>query len=275
MPELPEVETTRLGLLSAVIGKRVSGVILRDWRLRWPIPRNLDALLVGRTVLGLARRGKYLLWDVESSHGGGFLLCHLGMSGSMFTVRNGVAPIKHDHVDIVLGGDTIVRYHDPRRFGAMLWISGATPTHPLLDQLGPEPMAADFNGSRLFARSRGRAISVKQFIMDGHTVVGVGNIYASESLFDAGIRPTTAAGRISETRYGSLASSIKATLAKAIAAGGSSLRDYVGADGESGYFQLAAQVYGREGEPCHTCRRPVRAIRQGQRSTFFCSRCQT
>ena len=275
MPELPEVETTRLGLLAAVEGRGIRDVVIRDRRLRWPIPRNLKSLLVGRTVLGVARRGKYLLWDVESTSGGGFLLCHLGMSGSMFTVRSSVAPIKHDHVDIVLGDDTIVRYHDPRRFGAMLWISGEIPTHPLLDKLGPEPMAADFDGSLLFARSRGRAISVKEFIMDGHTVVGVGNIYASESLFDAGVRPTTSAGRISKPRYERLADSIKTTLAKAIAAGGSSLRDYVKADGESGYFQLAAQVYGREGEPCHTCQRPVRAIRQGQRSTFFCSRCQT
>ena len=275
MPELPEVETTRLGLMPAVKGKRISGVIVRDRRLRWPIPRNLDTLIVGRTVLGLARRGKYLLWDLESSQGGGFLLCHLGMSGSLFTVRTGVAPTKHDHVDVTLSDGMIVRYHDPRRFGAMLWIGGSTPKHPLLDKLGPEPLGADFTGALLFARSRGRAISVKEFIMDGHTVVGVGNIYASESLFSAGIRPTTPAGRVSAARYERLAAAIRATLAAAISAGGSSLRDYVKADGESGYFQLAAKVYGREAEPCQVCERPIRAIRQGQRSTFFCARCQT
>lgn len=275
MPELPEVETTRLGLVPKVVGKPIRELIIRDTRLRWPIPAKLNDLIANRVVRGVSRRGKYLLWDVGSERGGGFLLCHLGMSGSLFIVGPLVPPAKHDHFDILLGSSTVVRYRDPRRFGALLWIAGSSPNHPLLDHLGPEPLEADFHGKHLFERSRGRALSVKEFIMDARTVVGVGNIYASEALFSAGIRPTVAAGRISAARYERLAEIIKATLAKAILAGGSSLRDYVKADGQSGYFQLDAMVYGREGEPCRHCKRVIRAIRQGQRSTFYCSRCQT
>lgn len=275
MPELPEVETTRLGLLPAIKGRRIQNIIVRDRRLRWPIPDDLSALAAGRRVLDMTRRGKYLLWDVESARGGGFLLCHLGMSGSLFMAGREVAPAKHDHVDIVFNQQTIVRYHDPRRFGAILWIPGAAADHPLLDKLGPEPLGPTFDGAHLFARSRGRAISVKEFIMDAHIVVGVGNIYASEALFSAGIRPTNPAGRVSAARYERLAGAIKQTLTRAIAAGGSSLRDYVKADGGPGYFQLAANVYGRAGAPCAVCQRPILAIVQGQRRSFYCPRCQT
>jgi formamidopyrimidine-DNA glycosylase len=274
MPELPEVETTRLGLLPSVQGKTISRVIVRDRRLRWPIPKNLSKCLESRAVIGVSRRGKYLLWDIEAETGGGFLLCHLGMSGSLFTVDKTIAPVKHDHVDIELQRGVTVRYHDPRRFGAMLWIPGETPTHPLLDSLGPEPLSEDFSGKHLFALSRGRRVSVKEFIMNANVVVGVGNIYASESLFQAGIRPTTMAGRITGARYDRLAEAIRAVLKKAIDAGGSSLRDYVKANGELGYFQVDAFVYGRAGEPCRNCANAIREIRQGNRATYFCAHCQ-
>jgi formamidopyrimidine-DNA glycosylase len=274
MPELPEVETTRLGLLPSVQGKTISRVIVRDRRLRWPIPKNLGKCLESRAVIGVSRRGKYLLWDIEAETGGGFLLCHLGMSGSLFTVDKTIAPVKHDHVDIELQRGVTVRYHDPRRFGAMLWIPGETPTHPLLDSLGPEPLSEDFSGKHLFALSRGRRVSVKEFIMNANVVVGVGNIYASESLFQAGIRPTTMAGRITGARYDRLAEAIRAVLKKAIDAGGSSLRDYVKANGELGYFQVDAFVYGRAGEPCRNCANAIREIRQGNRATYFCAHCQ-
>ena len=273
MPELPEVETTRLGLLPFVTGQTITDVIVRDRRLRWPIPANLGKCLKHRTVIGVSRRGKYLLWDVEAANGGGFLLCHLGMSGSLFSTSVATKPVKHDHVDIILP-TYIVRYHDPRRFGALLWIAGDSPTHPLLDNLGPEPLSDQFDGAHLFRASRQRRQSVKEFIMTAQIVVGVGNIYASEALFNAGIRPTTAAGRVTRARYDALANAIRTTLAKAIAAGGSSLRDYVNADGAPGYFQTETRVYDRAGEPCYVCQTPIRQIRQGQRSTYFCPQCQ-
>ncbi len=275
MPELPEVETTRRGLLPHLVGATIVDVTVRDTRLRWPIPATLKKRMVSRVIQDVTRRGKYLLWDIESTAGGGFLLCHLGMSGSLFATSSAVLPVKHDHVDIVLNQNkTIIRYHDPRRFGAMLWIDGAIASHPLLDHLGPEPLSDDFDGAHLFALSRKRAVSVKEFIMNAHVVVGVGNIYSSEALFGAGIRPTIAAGRISRARYDLLAAAIRQTLSNAIAAGGSSLRDYVKADGEPGYFQLQTMVYDRADEPCRVCNTLVKMTRQGQRSTYFCPRCQ-
>ncbi len=274
MPELPEVETTRRGLLSAVLGNKIIDVTVRDRRLRWPIPANLAKHLAKRVVAGVSRRGKYLLWDIESASGGGFLLCHLGMSGSLFVAHPTIAVAKHDHVDIIFDDKIIVRYHDPRRFGAMLWIPGPNPSHPLLDKLGPEPLDELFNGRHLFDVSRGRSIGVKEFIMNANVVVGVGNIYASEALFIAGIRPTTAAGRISHKRYDELAAAIRQILNRAIAAGGSSLRNYVKADGQKGHFQLETHVYDRAGEPCARCNGIIHAIRQGQRSTYYCPQCQ-
>jgi formamidopyrimidine-DNA glycosylase len=212
---------------------------------------------------------------VESRANGGFILWHLGMSGSIAVVDTATSVQKHDHLDIVLDDESVIRYHDPRRFGCVLWILGEMPTHSLLDSLGPEPLSDAFDAQYLFEVSRGRTASVKEFIMASSTVVGVGNIYASESLFTAKIRPTTAAGRVSRERYTSLVLAIKDTLAKAIAAGGSSLRNYVQADGNSGYFQLDALVYGRQSQPCRVCGTPIRSIRQGQRSTYYCPRCQT
>jgi formamidopyrimidine-DNA glycosylase len=274
MPELPEVETTRLGLLPRIKGKQIAQVIVRDRRLRWPIPRAFAQVLTGRTVTDVGRRGKYLLWACRLNDDYGYVLSHLGMSGSLRILQQAEAPGKHDHVDFVFSDGLVVRYTDPRRFGALLWLPGREPSHPLIDSLGPEPLSNEFDGDHLHAASRGRTVSVKEFLMNGHIVVGVGNIYASESLFRAGINPRLAAGRVSRDRYRALAEAVRDTLAKAIRAGGSSLRDYVQADGELGYFQVNAMVYDREGLPCRVCKTPVRAVRQGQRSTFYCPRCQ-
>lgn len=271
MPELPEVETTRLGLLPHVRGQRISRVIVRECRLRWPVPPDFAPRLKGRTVIDVTRRGKYLLWDCEL----GFVLSHLGMSGSLRLVRASDPPNKHDHVDFAFDDGSAIRYTDPRRFGAMLWIPGRRTAHPLLDALGPEPLLAEFNADYLAEAARGRSVSIKEFIMNGHVVVGVGNIYAAESLFLAGIHPKRVAGRVARVRLEKLVESIKSTLAKAICAGGSSLRNYVQTSGELGYFQVNAFVYDREGLPCRRCRTPIRAVRQGQRSTFFCPSCQT
>ncbi len=273
MPELPEVETTRLGLLPHAAGRKIVTIIVRDYRLRWPIPANIAATIEGQTITDIRRRGKYLLFALEN----GFLLSHLGMSGTLRAYQQAEVPAlaKHDHVDIVLSDGTLLRYADPRRFGALLWIAGAQPQHPLLDSLGPEPLTdTGFNGDYLFDKSRKKTQSIKQFIMDGHVVVGVGNIYASESLFRAGIHPARQAGRVSRARYARLVVVVCETLRDALAAGGSSLRDYVGADGDDGYFQINAFAYGREGEPCRVCAQPIMQIRQGQRATFFCKKCQ-
>ena len=281
MPELPEVETTRLGLLPSVQGRRIATVTVRDRRLRWPIPKNLAKLLSGKTVTDISRRGKYLLWHCRiantSNDRRGYLLSHLGMSGSLRVIDASDVnrtPQKHDHVDIAFENGTTIRYTDPRRFGAMLWIAGDSPKHVLLDALGPEPLSDDFDGAHLLAAGKGRAVSVKEFIMNSHVVVGVGNIYASEALFRAGIHPTRPAGKVSRARYVRLADAIKYTLQSAIHAGGSSLRNYVQANGELGYFQVNASVYDREGLPCRVCGSDIRALRQGQRSTYYCARCQ-
>lgn len=276
MPELPEVETTRRGLTPFVVGRAVSRVIVRERRLRWPVPRTLAQSMAQTTVKSLTRRGKYLLWECVGASPGrtGFLLSHLGMSGTLQTVSARTPLLKHDHLDIVFSDANIIRFNDPRRFGAMLWINGTETKHPLLDALGPEPLTDAFDGKHLYSASRGRTVSVKEFIMNGHIVVGVGNIYASEALFRAGINPQTAAGRISHLRYQRLADAIKATLAAAIDAGGSSLKDYFRADGTSGYFQNETRVYDREGQACVVCGSSIKSLRQGQRSTFFCPRCQ-
>jgi formamidopyrimidine-DNA glycosylase len=271
MPELPEVETTRLGLLPILLGRRITKVTVRDDRLRWPVPSDFARQVKGCTVVDISRRGKYLLWDC----GSGYVLSHLGMSGSLQVISASAAPGKHDHLDFVLDSGRAIRYTDPRRFGAMLWISGRDPVHPLLDALGPEPLSPDFNAAYLADAARGRTVSIKEFVMNSHVVVGVGNIYASESLFLAGIHPKRLAGRVSRARLAKLVDSIKRTLDAAILAGGSSLRDYVQANGELGYFQVNAIVYDREGMPCRSCATPIRTIRQGQRSTYFCPVCQT
>ena len=274
MPELPEVETTRLGLLPHIEGKRVAEVTVRERRLRWPVPANLARCLRGSTIETIFRRGKYLLWACENGAKSGFLLSHLGMSGSLRVVADGETIARHDHIDIHLGNGPVIRYTDPRRFGAMLWIAGRQPHHPLLDSLGPEPLSDQFTGAHLHTASRGRSVSIKEFVMNGRIVVGVGNIYASESLFRAGIHPRRAAGKISFTRYERLVEAIQKTLGDALHAGGSSLRDYVKTDGEAGYFQIDAFVYGRAGRPCRVCETTIQSVVQGQRNTFFCPQCQ-
>ena len=284
MPELPEVETTRLGLLPHVRGQRIERVTVRERRLRWPIPANFTDLLQGTTVSNIIRRGKYLLWDCErgssamnhKSEGmdSGFMLSHLGMSGTLRVLSFATPVAKHDHVDIEFANKVLIRFNDPRRFGAMLWIAGRDMVHPLLDVLGPEPLSDAFTAQHLFKASRGRSVSIKEFIMNGHVVVGVGNIYAAESLFRAGIHPQRAAGKTSLLRYEKLVDAIRETLQDALRAGGTTLRDYVKTDGEQGYFQLDAAVYGRNGDACRICGTPIRLMVQGQRSTYFCPRCQ-
>ena len=269
MPELPEVEVTRRGIAPKLTGRVISGVAVRERRLRWPIPAAVERL-AGRTVRGVARRGKYLLVDCGDGH----LLLHLGMSGSLRVLARGTPAGKHDHFDLELG-DRILRLRDPRRFGAVLWCAAAPASHPLLAHLGVEPLSAGLTPARLRTLARGSRVAVKQFLMDGRRVVGVGNIYASESLFLAGIDPRRPAGKLKPERYDKLVPAIKHTLRAAIKAGGSSLRDFVGADGAPGYFQQRYWVYERGGEPCRRCGTRIRRIVQGARASYFCPRCQT
>ena len=271
MPELPEVETTRRGLEPHLVGVRIHSVIIRHAGLRQPIPAELPRTLPGQTILSLQRRGKYLLLDC----GQGWLILHLGMSGSLRILPAATPPEKHDHFDLVLASGQCMRLRDPRRFGAVLWTSAAPETHPLLAKLGIEPLTAEFDGNFLYLATRQRKTAIKPFLMDGHIIVGVGNIYANEALFDAGISPNIAAGRLGKARCVRLVAVIKETLTRAIAAGGSSLRDFVNSAGKPGYFQQQYRVYGRTGQPCPRCGAAVRQIRQGQRSTFYCPGCQT
>ena len=272
MPELPEVEVTRRGIAPHVEGRKVSGVVLRRSGLRWPFPPGLPSLLAGRVIRSTARRGKYLLLNFDH----GTLIIHLGMSGHLRILAPGLAPQKHDHFDLELQAQ-VMRFTDPRRFGAVLWHAnedGPVEGHLLLRSLGVEPLGRDDLAQLLYKGTRTRSAAIKQVLLAGDIVVGVGNIYACESLFEAGIHPNTAAKRISLARYEKLALAIRRVLAAAIEQGGSSLRDFIGADGASGYFQQSYFVYDREGEPCRQCGTPVRRIVQGQRSTFYCGRCQ-
>ncbi len=268
MPELPEVEVTRLGIAAELTGSRISGVTVRESRLRWPVSAEVNAL-AGNAVRSVSRRGKYLLIDCGSGH----LIVHLGMSGSLRVVDSTTPPGRHDRVDIAFGKRTL-RLRDPRRFGAVLWTGADPMKHPLIAKLGVEPLSHEFDGARLHAITRPHRIAIKTLIMDAGRLVGVGNIYASESLYRARIRPTTPARRLSLERCVRLAREIKQTLRDAIRAGGSSLRDFTGTLGEPGYFQQTYGVYGRAGEPCRSCGAPIRRIVQGQRSTFYCPRCQ-
>lgn len=271
MPELPEVETTRAGVAPHVVGRRVDHVVVRQPQLRWPVSPELTTVLPDQVISAVKRRAKYLLFETEA----GSICLHLGMSGRLRVVPDGTPLAAHDHVDFVLDNGWIVRFNDARRFGSIFWISGVPDQFPLLARLGPEPLGAAFDGAYLHARARGRRVTVKSFIMDSHVVVGIGNIYACEALHAAGIHPQRAAGRISAARYEKLAAAIKHVLKNAIAAGGTTLRDYIGVDGNTGYFQQVLAVYGREGRPCprdaHIIKRQVIA----QRSTFFCPHCQT
>ncbi len=270
MPELPEVETTRLGISPHVLGQQVSRVVVRNPQLRWPIPENIEKNLAGSLLISLERRAKYLLFGLER----GKLLVHQGMSGSLRVVGIKDLVKKHDHVDICFESGAILRYHDPRRFGAIVWTDEPVEEHTLLKGLGPEPLSNDFEGDLLYERSRGRKRVVKSFIMDSHIVVGVGNIYANEALFAAGIRPNKAAGKISKVAYRRLAEQIKKVLAHSIKQGGTTLRDFVGSDGNPGYFAQSLLVYGRAGYPCKNCGQPLKEMKIGQRATVYCRFCQ-
>jgi len=280
MPELPEVEVTRRGVAPHLEGRVVEQVVLRREGLRWPFPPNLDALLSGREILSTSRRGKYLLIHFEH----GTLIVHLGMSGHLRVLPEGVELKKHDHFDLIVSeknagpeGRRVLRLHDPRRFGAVLWHAnddGELEQHILLRGLGVEPLEDGFSGALLHRETRKRSAPIKQVLLQGDIVVGVGNIYACESLFAAGINPKTAASRISRARYDKLAAAIREILAAAIVQGGSTLRDFIAVNGQSGYFQQTYFVYDRAGVPCRNCGAPVRQIVQGQRSTFYCATCQ-
>lgn len=275
MPELPEVEVSRQGLLPFLPGQHIVEAIFRTPKLRHDLPPELTSRLAGLRVDTILRRGKYLLFDCESTRGGGWLILHLGMSGSLRLVTPGTPPQKHDHVDLVFAR-TALRFRDPRRFGTLLWHEGEdVESHPLIAVLGIEPLGDEFDGDWLYTRTRRRNSPIKPLLMDSHLVVGIGNIYASESLFRAGISPLRAARRISRERYRLLVPAIRETLAASIAAGGSSVRDYVHSDGGAGCFQLSCTVYDRLGEPCVRCGAPVHSIRQASRTTFYCPRCQS
>lgn len=270
MPELPEVETTRAGIAPHVVGLQIKHVRVRQPKLRWPVPVELRDAIEGRRIESLSRRAKYLLFQVS----GGTLLVHLGMSGSLRIVEAGRPAGVHDHIDIEFVDGRLLRYTDPRRFGAFLWVQGDPLQHPLLNKLGPEPLEESFSAQYLHEQSSQRKLPVKSFIMDSHVVVGVGNIYANEALFRAGIHPKRAAGRIALPRYECLVKAIKNTLAEAIASGGTTLKDFVGGDGKPGYFKQELKVYGRAGESCIQCGHVLKEIRLGQRSTVFCAACQ-
>ncbi|RMH15402.1 MAG: bifunctional DNA-formamidopyrimidine glycosylase/DNA-(apurinic or apyrimidinic site) lyase [Gammaproteobacteria bacterium] len=268
MPELPEVETTRRGLEPWVSGKKITRITIRQASLRWSVPEKKIQLLRGQVIHRVSRRAKYLLFHADP----GVLLIHLGMSGSLRILETHQPPQPHDHVDIHFG-NLCLRYRDPRRFGAILWATDPQ-HHPLLEPLGPEPLSEQFDGAFLFRRSRKRKVAVKNFIMNSRIVVGVGNIYASEALFMAGIDPRRPAGRISLKRYMKLAGAIRQVLTSAIEAGGTTLRDFVGSSGNPGYFSQELNVYGREGQPCPRCGGAIQKTIIGQRSTFFCRMCQ-
>lgn len=277
MPELPEVETTLRGIEPAVHGAKIVAIQVRNPSLRWPVPVETLKGLAGETVCRLERRAKYLLWHMP----GGALMIHLGMSGSLRLIdpeTNDQAAGKHDHIDIQLltrqGKSCIVRYQDPRRFGCCLWLDTPVKSHPLLASLGPEPLSLEFDAPYLFSRTRGRKLAIKNLIMDGKVVVGVGNIYASEALHQAGIRPGMAAKRLTKKASESLVEGIKSVLQKAIRAGGTTLNDFSQSDGRPGYFRIELQVYGRAGKPCYTCGETIKTVVHGQRSTFYCPSCQ-
>lgn len=268
MPELPEVETTRRGIEPHALKRTVKAAHVREGRLRWPVPENLNEIIAGAKITACRRRAKYLLIDTDR----GTLMVHLGMSGSFRVMPADAPALFHDHIDIELDNGTCLRYNDPRRFGSFHWLQ--SDDHELLNHLGPEPLSDAFSAKYLYERSRNRKTSIKQFLMDGKVVVGVGNIYANEALFIAGIRPDRAAGKVSLVRYEKLVVAVKTILAGAIEQGGTTLRDFVGGDGKPGYFAQQLLVYGRGGQLCKQCKGKLKEIRQNNRATVFCTVCQ-
>ncbi len=270
MPELPEVETTRKGIAPYVVGEVVKDIIIRERQLRWPIPTSLKRSLKNQLIRKLRRRAKYLLFYTEQ----GCMLLHLGMSGSLRVLQDKQMPEKHDHVDIVFTSGHTLRFRDPRKFGSILWTNDDPMEHKLIHHLGPEPLSDEFESTYLYARSRKRTQAIKTFIMDSRIVVGVGNIYANEALFMAGINPAQKAGKVSKVRFEKLVIAIKQVLDSAIKKGGTTLRDFINGEGKPGYFRNELQVYDRKDEACNNCKAPIKMIRLGQRSTFYCGFCQ-
>jgi formamidopyrimidine-DNA glycosylase len=270
MPELPEVETTRRGIEPLVVQKVVDRVVIHNAGLRWPVSESLSEALPGQRLNGVSRRSKYLLFLFDH----GTLIIHLGMTGHLRLVAHGAARRKHDHVEISFTDGSVLLYNDSRRFGAMLWTIDDPLQHQRLIDLGPEPLSPSFNAGDVHQLSRGRTIAVKPFLMDAHVVVGVGNIYANEALFRAGINPATPAGKISKAAYQRLVDAVKSILEEAIAAGGTTIRDFLDSQGRPGYFRQELRVYGRPGLPCVKCGTPVRQCKIGQRSTYYCEHCQ-
>ncbi|MBY0438067.1 MAG: bifunctional DNA-formamidopyrimidine glycosylase/DNA-(apurinic or apyrimidinic site) lyase [Burkholderiales bacterium] len=271
MPELPEVETTRRGLVARAVGQRIERAVVRNRSLRWPVTEGMEAAIAGARIDAIERRAKYLLFDCE---GRGRLLVHLGMSGRLWVVSRDEPLAKHDHVDLELSNGLSIRLRDPRRFGAVLWLPAGDAEHMLLSSIGPEPLTDAFDAAYLHRVTRSRSAAIKLVLMDAGVVAGVGNIYANEALFAAGINPRTPARRVGLPRLQRLVSEVRAILARAIDAGGSSLRDYVDSSGQAGRFQATFRVYDRDGKPCIGCGAPVRMIRQANRSTFYCVKCQ-
>mgnify|MGYP001051263164 CR=1 FL=1 len=270
MPELPEVETTRRGIAPHIENNTISNIIVRNRSLRWPIPTGLKTKLKDHVIRAVTRRAKYLLIKTDK----GTLILHLGMSGSLRILPIDEVIDKHDHFEIQFTDGSCLRLRDPRRFGAVLWTKDEPAEHKLLVSLGPEPLDKTFNAELLFEKSRKRKTTIKQFIMDAKIVVGVGNIYASESLFLAGINPNKQAGRITKAQSKELSAAIKKILSAAIKQGGTTLKDFKSSDGKPGYFQQKLKVYDRKGEPCTKCKKPIKQITLGQRSTFYCTHCQ-
>jgi formamidopyrimidine-DNA glycosylase len=271
MPELPEVETTRRGILPYLQGKKILKVVVRESRLRWPVTPELAAELAAQQVTAVDRRGKYILLRTRK----GVVLIHLGMSGSLRLAVVGEPLKKHDHVDFILASGRCLRYHDPRRFGCILWVKGDPNAHPLLAELGPEPLGPEFSADYLHAKATGRITPIKGLIMDSHVVTGVGNIYANEALFAAGIDPHRPSSSLSLEQHEALVREIKTVLDRAITVGGTTLRDFLQSDGKPGYFAQSLKVYGRGGQPCVSCMTPLKETRLGQRTTVFCPRCQS
>lgn len=271
MPELPEVETTRCGIEPHILNKKIRSMLLRRRDLRWPVSPELPDIVAGQTIESVKRRGKYLILEMQT----GVILSHLGMSGSLRIASGSESPRKHDHWDLCFDTSTVLRFNDPRRFGALFWQSGDWSAHELIAHLGPEPLSEDFNADYLFKTSRKRSVAIKNHIMDSKTVVGVGNIYAAESLFHSGIHPAMSAGKLTKKKAEALVAAIKKVLSAAIQSGGTTLRDYVNGNGQPGYFQQELWVYGREGLPCKHCGQELKGKRMGQRATVFCKHCQS
>ncbi|MBI3546029.1 MAG: bifunctional DNA-formamidopyrimidine glycosylase/DNA-(apurinic or apyrimidinic site) lyase [Gammaproteobacteria bacterium] len=270
MPELPEVETTRRGIEPYVVGQKIARLVVRNPHLRWRVPHTIMRELPGQTIQSVTRRAKYLLLATSA----GTAILHLGMSGSLRVVNANQTASPHDHVDIAFDNGDCLRLRDPRRFGALLWTRADPLLHKLLKNLGPEPLMPDLVGAYLYQKTRGRKRAIRDTLLDSRLIAGIGNIYANEALFSAGIRPARPAGKISLAQYDRLLLAIRQTLERAIQAGGTTLRDFYASDGKPGYFQLSLQVYGREGEPCLGCQTPVRAKSLGQRTAFYCPKCQ-